>query len=330
MFSIIIPVKEINDYVRKNLSIIESFKNNTIEVILLPNFSTREDSRLSKKYIFLKILHTGKISPGKKRDLGALQASHRTLVFLDDDSFPDSSFFIVLQRGFDENPNAIAIGGPGITPSDSTFLEKVSGSIFLSKFSGGNPERYRSIGKKKKVDDWPSVNLSVKKDAFLKAGGFNSNFWPGDDTLLCNNLLRLHPDKDIIYLPDLIVHHYRRGSIKNHLKQIFLYGLHRGYFSKNFPQNSLRLQYFVPSIFLIFTLLFVSNMFLEIKFFTYLFSFVWFTYFGAMFLATIQITKVENLTIALTALPLIFLTHLTYGFAFLRGFCKKNLKSQLR
>jgi hypothetical protein len=42
----------------------------------------------------------------------------------------------------------------------------------LSSLSGGFPERYRPVGKKKFVADWPTVNLSIRKDIFQSLGGF--------------------------------------------------------------------------------------------------------------------------------------------------------------
>ena len=35
----------------------------------------------------------------------------------------------------------------------------------------------------KYYDDWPSVNLMIKKDVFNSIGGFNTEHWPGEDTV---------------------------------------------------------------------------------------------------------------------------------------------------
>jgi hypothetical protein len=55
--------------------------------------------------------------------------------------------------------------------------------------------------------------------------------------------------KKIVYEPEALVFHHRRELYLPHLKQVRSYALHRGYFVKKFPQNSLKLAYFVPSIF---------------------------------------------------------------------------------
>jgi len=56
----------------------------------------------------------------------------------------------------------------------------------------------------------------------------------------------------IIYDPEVLVWHHRRELFWPHLKQIGNYALHRGKFAKEFPETSLRLSYFVPTIFLVF------------------------------------------------------------------------------
>ena len=81
-------------------------------------------------------------------------------------------------------------------------------------------------------------------------GGFNSAYWPGEDTKFCLDLV-YGLGKDAMYAPDVIVYHHRRVLFRPHLKQIAGYGLHRGYFSKKFPETSRRLLYFIPSIFLL-------------------------------------------------------------------------------
>ena len=77
------------------------------------------------------------------------------------------------------------------SPPHDDFWQKVSGAVFLSRFSGGAPERYLSVGPVKEVEDWPSVNMMVRKADFLAIGGFDSPYWPGEDTKLCLDLKNL-------------------------------------------------------------------------------------------------------------------------------------------
>jgi len=322
-FSLIIPVKEINDYVRETVAHIKALDSSNWELMILPNEADRDEWGDSR----IKIIPSGKVGPAVKRDLGAKFARGKFLVFLDDDSYPNKDLLNVASSYFDKT-QIVAIGGPAITPPNDGFWQKVSGAVFLSRFSGGAPERYRPVGVSREVDDWPSVNFMVRKDIFLKIGGFDSPYWPGEDTRLCMELLE-KADGKIIYVPEMIVWHHRRSGLCHHLSQVGAYGLHRGYFAKTYPKTSLKLKYFMPSLFMIFSILSLGvNVYpAELKF---LFYCGWGVYIIAIVKSLYDISKWEDKLVCLGALPYIVLTHYYYGFRFICGLLKRKLVSKLR
>ena len=322
-YSFIIPVKEVNDYIRETIPKILEIDCDEFEIIVYPDKKTEEVWPKTRQ------ISSGPGGPAMKRNLGQDDAKGEFLVFLDDDSYPQKDFLNVLEKDFD-NPENIAVGGPAVTPSDDNFWQKVSGAVFLSRFSGGFPERYVPMGKKRLVDDWPTVNLSVRKSIFTEVNGFDSEFWPGEDTKFCADLLK-KTGKKILYNPELVVFHHRRVGLAKHLKQIGGYGLHRGFFAKRFPETSRRFVYFIPSIFVlsIFVggwLSFYSTMI------SLLYAFFWFVYGGALLKALLDIRKFEkNIYIGMGALYYIFFTHIVYGLRFLQGLLfTNNLRSKLR
>ena len=235
--SIIIPLVRINDYFLESYPHLLSLDYENYEIIVLP------DEPVSEDFPGIKIIPTGKVSPAIKRDIGAEKARGELLFFLDDDSYPEKDWIRKTLPYFKDQSIA-AIGGPAITPSNDSFLQKVSGAVFLTKVGGGIPERYYSKGKTKEIDDWPSVNLIVRKSIFTKIGGFKSEYWPGEDTKLCLEIIK--EGGKILYAPDVIVWHHRRSGLFRHLKQIGNYGLHRGFFAKRYPETSFKLLYFIP------------------------------------------------------------------------------------
>lgn len=322
-YSFIIPVKKINDYIRESVPHILEIKRNDFEILIYP------DKVSSESWDRTKQIGTGSVGPAEKRSLAIRDSLGEILIFIDDDAYPEKSFLDIMDQDF-ENKNIVAVGGPAITPKEDTFWQKVSGAVFLSPLSGGFPERYAPIGKKKVVSDWPSVNLSVRKNAFKDVGGFDSEYWPGEDTKLCLDLIESSNGK-ILYDPELISFHHRREGLLKHLKQIGGYGLHRGFFAKKFPETSFKLKYFIPSIFSSFILLglllsFYSSSIRSIFFMGLL------VYSLALLKALFDILKFEkSIIVALFSLYYIFLTHIVYGFRFIQGFLfTKNLKSKLR
>ena len=323
-FSIIIPVKEINDYVRETVPYVQTLDLENWELIIVPNGPDQNEWESDKR---ISLFSSGRVGPADKRDQAAKIANGEILVFLDDDSYPKSDLLSIATTYFDDN-SVSAIGGPAITPESDTYWQKVSGAVFLSKFTGGNPERYIPVGMAREVDDWPSVNFMVRKSDFIEVGGFDSPYWPGEDTHLCLKLIQ--KAKKIMYAPELIVWHHRRSGLLRHMKQVGAYGLHRGYFARRLPETSLKAKYFAPSAILC---LMTASMFITLlpellRKSVFLGLFV---YFVGIFVGSISVAKLTTTKIALGAVPFIVLTHLSYGFKFLQGYSKTgSLVSKLR
>jgi len=228
-YSIIIPVKEINDYLRESITHLLALDYNNYEILILPN----EDSpSLEPEFLDerVKIIASGVVSPAIKRDMGAEQAKYEYLAFLDDDAYPTLEWLKVAEKTFAKK-NMAALGGPGMVPPDASKKEVVSG-IFYETFIGGGglAYRYRPVQEGFYVKDYPSVNLIINKIVFLEIGGFDNAFWPGEDTKLCLDLIQA--GHDIWYEPTLLVYHHRRPTFRGHFKQVGGYGLHRGHFAK--------------------------------------------------------------------------------------------------
>lgn len=323
-YSIIIPVKSINDYVRETVAHVQKLQSPYWELFIIPNVDEAnewsDDARI-------RIVASGRVGPAAKRDMGAIYASGHTLVFLDDDSYPQSDLLDVANQYFSDQ-DVVALGGPGITPPGDSFWQRVSGAVFLSRFTGGAPERYVPKGQKRQIDDWPSVNLMVRRSVFFQIGGFDCSYWPGEDTKLCLKLKET--GKKFLYIPEMLVWHHRRSGLLAHLKQIGGYGLHRGYFARHFPQTSLRLRYFMPSIFVCFCLI-SGIVLINLPAYDYFVFVGCGIYVFALLLGFLETRRYESFFVALTALVYVPLTHFFYGIRFIQGFLKRNeLISTLR
>lgn len=323
--SIIIPVQEINDYVQEAIGALLNLENQNFEILVFP------DQKTKQKFPKTRIIPTGQVGPAEKRNLALNYAQGEIFAFLDDDAFPRSDWLDRALKNFQKYKIA-ALGGPAITPPQNHIWQKASGACLSSLMVAGPiAERYLPGRKKHFVQDWPSVNLLVRKKVFQKIRGFNSSYWPGEDTKLCLDIIQ--NDGKILYDPNLIVYHHRRKNLLAHLKQVGNYGLHRGYFVKRLPQTSCRPIYFIPSLFLIFVI-FSIGAFLSkpAPWLVQIIALIYLTYAAGLVLSMLQIWWRENkIWIGFFAMPYIFLTHLVYGARFLQGLIfVRNLKSKLR
>ena len=323
-FSIIIPVKEINDYLREAIPHLLALDYKDYEVLILPN---EEPSSLESAFVDerVKIIATGAVSPAIKRDIGAEETQFEYLAFLDDDAYPSLEWLKVAEKTFAEK-NVAALGGPGMVPPDASKKEVVSGIFYETLVGGGGlAYRYRPVPEGFYVKDYPSVNLIIRKDAFMEIGGFDNSFWPGEDTKLCLDLIQA--GHEIWYEPTLLVYHHRRPTYRGHFKQVAGYGLHRGHFAKIFPQTSALPLYFAPSTFLL------GNIILFfLGFANPLFWQVWGVLLAVYLLLAIMdiLSRTRDLWIAGMTLPVLVGSHLVYGWRFIQGYLTSQLTSKLR
>ncbi|MBM3713132.1 MAG: glycosyltransferase [Actinobacteria bacterium] len=319
LFSIIIPVKNKNDYLIESIENCLSLSYPYYEILIFP------DNSFDYSHPKVKVIPTGTIGPAEKRDMAIKYASGDILAFLDDDAYPEKHWLGHASKYFNDEDNDIAaVCGPAVTPESDGFIQQLSSEIYSSFIASGNVVfRYKPINKVFEVDDFPSVNFIIRKDCFKKVGGFGSPFWPGEDTKLCMEIVVL--GKKIIYDPKILVYHHRRGEFKKHLFQIFNYSVHRGYFVKKYQKNSARLLYFLPSVFVLFLLFGAGLSFLHISIFYSFVSII------ALYLILLIINSIirfkdnKNLFISLLLMPSIFLTHIFYGAGFLKGLFAREL-----
>lgn len=297
-FSIIIPIRVENTYLKETLVKLNRQTYKNFEILVITD-------KISKSP-----------NPALKRNIGAKKANGRYLVFLDDDSYPTKKFLANIYKLSQKYPQYAGFCGPCLTPPQNNLYQQASGLVWSSWLGSGGAGVYRnSIKSARFVDDYPTVNLIIKKSDFNQVSGFDIKYWPGEDTILCLKLTH-QLNKKILYHPSITVCHHRRSVFIPHLKQISRYALHRGYFAKIFPQTSFRLGYLLPSLFTfylitsplhkIYYLLYIYLLLLAITFIDFLFQ-------KNSFLSAI---------LAITTIPL---THFTYGILFIKGFLSKKI-----
>ncbi len=300
--SIIIPCKEVDSFVEECIEHCRKLDYNDYEIIVLPDSGAYEMEGV-------KIISTGPLTPGGKRNIGIENSSGKILAFIDSDAYPRRDWLKNAVRYFDD-PRIAAVGGPGITPKEDGWMQKASGGVLSSFMVGSLSRRYRG-GKAYESDDIHSCNFVARRDVLEKVR-WDEKYWPGEDTLICLDVKKL--GMKMLESPDVVVYHHRRPLFRPHMRQIFRFGVHRGFFARKFPETSFRLSYFLPSLFL---LGLVSGVSLSLfsSFVQSIFISVIFLYLLLVFASSL---KKDVRLIPLVSLGIV-LTHIMYGVGFLRG-----------
>lgn len=308
--SIIIPCSEIDTYVEECIEHCGQLDYEDFEIILLPDNPLRD-----LRFDGIKIVPTGAVPPGKKRNIGIENSNGELLAFIDSDAYPRKDWLKNAAKYFNDSEIA-AVGGPGLTPEKDSSLQKASGYVLSSPMVGALSNRYRA-GKAYESDDIHSCNFIAEREVIEKIR-WDEKYWPGEDTLVCLGIKKL--GKKMIEAPDVVVYHHRKPLLIPHLKQVSNFGLHRGFFAKRFPDTSLRAVYFAPSLFILF-LLFAASLSLIYPPLLPFYLFAITTYLIAAFISSMKEPKLAPFIWAG-----IILTHLTYGLFFLIGLLRSELR----
>jgi cellulose synthase/poly-beta-1,6-N-acetylglucosamine synthase-like glycosyltransferase len=312
LVSIIIPCKDVDGYTRECIEYCGYLDYPNFEIILLPDYSTEAIDGV-------KIIVTGPVAPGIKRNIGVKSSNGKFCAFIDNDAYPRSDWLTSALKYF-EDPEVGGAGGPGLTPEADGFMQKAGGYVLSSFMVGNLSSRYKTKSCFES-DDIHSCNFIARKTVIEAAGGWNERYWPGEDTLMCLAIKKL--GKKLIESSDVVVYHHRRSLFKPHLRQVSRFGEHRGFFAKKFPENSAKLTYFFPSL-LVFSLIAGVVLSLFFSFFAYIVLFGVAIYLVlSLIAAALQVRSVKLLFSVWLG---IIVTHIIYGSYFLSGLIKRDLK----
>lgn len=310
--SIIIPVKEVNDYIRQAMEHYAYLDYENYEILIFP------DNPSNESFPNTKIIPSGPVGPADKRDMALQYAEGEIFAFIDDDAYPRADWLKNAVKYF-EDSQVGAVGGPAVTAPEDDAWQQASGKVYESFLcSGGYTYRYLPKAERE-VDDLPSVNLIVRRDVFEQVGGYDSNYYPGEDTKLCLDIVE--SGRKIIYSPEVLVYHHRRRMFKQHLKQATNYAKHRGYFAKALPKTSCKPAYFIPSLFVL-GLILGPLLSCAVPILWYFYFIVIVLY---LFLLMASIRKASSFKVWILTFFGIIATHIGYGVMFIRGICSKEL-----
>lgn len=275
--------------------------------------------------------------PSMQRNLASKSASGDLIYFLDNDSEIDKSSFDNAVKLFSDNkrfPNLAIVGGPNLTPSTDTIMQKAFGCALASKFAHSKmSSRYRKIGNIRKSNEKELIlcNMVVKREIFVKEGGFNETLYPNEENEFMNRLIS--KGYELVYHPDVVVYRSRRENTKKFIKQIFTYG--RGRMEQILIEGlKFNLFAFIPIVFTLYFIAFViyfllppinyntpigiiSNIIFLLPMFIYLFI---------AFVSSFQFARTEKQPLLFLILPPIYIImHISYACGMIWGFIKNKI-----
>jgi len=309
---------------------IESIKRSkaggAFEILVIANGDdiSSEYDKLNTVDLTIRIHRIPKSSRGKTRNEGIKEASGEIVYFIDDDVVLDSGALKVIKAKFLKYPDISVLGGPNITPWDSSYFQKAVDCVLGSLWGAWKmSKRYVTGAKDMYVDDKSLIlcNLCIKNSIFNAKGvRFNEHLVCNEENLLLTQLKQ--KGYKMLYTPELVVYHKRRSNFLEFCYQVYRSGQGRMQVTILEP-GSFNALFFVPAFFALYiiSLLFTSNVFFIKLFFVYLAV-------NLLMSAYISIKK-GFVSGAPLVFLLSFLGHFSYGFGLISGILlfRKTLKS---
>lgn len=307
-FSIIVIARRINDYIRAALPHLNDQDYPPCEILIV------SEAQETECFPNTRIITSGRASPAKARNIGAREAKGDILAFIDDDAYPSRNWLETARRDF-EDETLGAVGGPSLVPPGATFFQKVSNKVF--ELSSGKTGHRYGRGRKREIDDWPTCNFFVRKVLFDRAGGFDEQYWGGEDTRFCYALIRC--GAKLLYDPDLIVYHHPRKTLGQHMRQTYFWGLWRGFMIKHLPQSR-QVVFILPSLWVSW-LVFGGIAACFLPLFRAAFCISLLVYGISLIILSF---RSKRLAMALAVAGVMSLSHIAYGVGFLRGLTSRG------
>lgn len=138
-FSIVVPVYNVEKYLKKCLDSIFEQQFEDYEVIAVDDGSTDKSNNILNEYIQkstkLKVIHQENKGLGGARNTGIENARGEYLVFLDSDDYIDSKMLMVLNDYLEKYNLDILAFDCSKVDENYNFMEKVSYDNFKNKYS---------------------------------------------------------------------------------------------------------------------------------------------------------------------------------------------------
>lgn len=227
-YSVIVPsfnrCEEIRELIESFIML--RFPAERFELIIADDGSTDATGELVNEYAGkvkfpLNFCTQKNQGPGAARNMGMKKAGGDFFIFIDSDCTVSPEWLSEIDKALSAE-NADAFGGPDSLKEDfSPLLKAINYSMTSFLTTGG----IRGHNKKKLGKFYPrSFNMGLSRGVYEKIGGFGS-LRHGQDIEYSHRIIT--SDAKVISIPEAVVFHKRRTSLKKFFRQVFNWGVAR-------------------------------------------------------------------------------------------------------
>jgi glycosyltransferase involved in cell wall biosynthesis len=320
--SIIMPTRNSESVLEECLKSLkrQNYPKNRYEIVIADDHSKDRTVEIAKKYGAKVVESSG--PPGRQRNDAIGAAKGSILGFIDSDCVAENEWISKGVKNFSAGGVAI-VGGPNFTHPKDSFIAHCSGYVFSSRAGSASMcARYTSDGNAVRETDETgliSCNLFMRKSVFEKMKGFETKFFPNEENELMH---RVKADGyKLLYVPDMVVYHHRRSTIKGFFMQCLFYGISRAQLIKKHPRV-VKIFHLAPSTFVLYLLFGPLTYFLLPQLWLLYLAFFGFYFVFMILLGIYKAVKFHDTRLAVIMPLMFFIMHFAYGAGFIKGLFK--------
>ncbi|MBP5508909.1 MAG: glycosyltransferase [Prevotella sp.] len=245
-YSVIIPVYNRPDEVDELLQSLTTQTERDFEVVVVEDGSTIPCKKVCDGYagaLNIRYFSKPNTGPGPSRNFGAERAQGEYLIILDSDVVLPENYMKAVSEALAETA-ADAFGGPDSAHDSFTDVQKAISYSMTSFFTTGGIR-----GGKKKLDKFypRSFNMGIRRDVYLKLGGFSKMRF-GEDIDFSYRIVEA--GYKTCLFDKAWVWHKRRTDFRKFFRQVYNSGIARINLEKRHP-GTLKLVHLLPTVFTI-------------------------------------------------------------------------------
>lgn len=163
----------------------------------------------------------------RKKNAGAEISRADIVAFIDDDVVVAPDWPLRIAEPF-ADPAVGLVSGPSLVPHDLPLMARLAGVTLASKAAGYVAQRYVQGEPRPREVRWSFLigcNMAFRKSVLNALGGFDPAFWPGEEMIASSRATRA--GHRLVFHPLAYLYHYPRASLRGYVKQIYGYGATR-------------------------------------------------------------------------------------------------------
>lgn len=246
--SLIIPVYNRPQETEELLNSLTRQTRNDFEVVIVDDgssqqLSSREVACRYSDRLDIKYVYQDNTGPAGARNAGAANARGDFFVIMDSDCIVPKRYFEKVYLRL-ENERIEFFGGPDAAARSFNNLQKAVSYSMTSLFTTGGIR-----GNKKRAGSFTprSFNLGISRSLFEMVGGFE-DMRIGEDIDFSTRVKET--GVKVWFLPEAVVCHKRRTSLKLFFKQVFIFGVARVNLDIRHPKSR-KPVFLLPALFLL-------------------------------------------------------------------------------